>query len=102
MKYAGLAILPALLLLLQHFSHAGVVKGATVTNAEFTNGSVKITVANDSQLDITGFVVGVTCKHPNGKTTWGSNTEDYGLHHPFFHPGETKELETNCPTIPES
>jgi hypothetical protein len=99
MKHAALA---ALLLLLDHFSHGGVVKGATVTNAEFTNGSVKITVTNVSQLDITGFVIGVTCKHPNGETSWGSKTEDSGPHLPLFHPGETKELETSCPTIPES
>jgi len=89
-----LAILPALLLLLQHFSHAGVVKGATAS-AELTDGGVKITIANVSQHNITGFVVEIACKQPNGQTASASHRTEYGVPaetHKALHPGETTEL----------
>ena len=91
MKYAGLAMLPALLLRLDHFSHAGVVKGATAS-AELTDGTAKVTVANVSQHDITGFVVRVSCKQPNGQTTSASHSTEYGVPaftHKALNPGET-------------
>jgi hypothetical protein len=94
MKYAGLAVFPALLLLLDHFSHAGVVKGATAS-AELTDGTVKVTVANVSQHDITGFVVRVSCKQPNGQTTSASHSTEYGapaFTHKALNPGETTEV----------
>jgi hypothetical protein len=108
MKYAGLAILPALLLLLGHVSHAGVVKGATASaEVDLANGNVTVTVANVSQQDITAFVVNVTCIGPDGGNNTASHSKEYGLpaltYKLALHPGETTEVQMHCGhTIPET
>lgn len=108
MKYAGLAVLPALLLLLDHFSHAGVVTGAKASaEVDLANGNVTVTVANVSQQDITAFVVHVTCNGPDGGNDTASHSKEYGLpaltYKLALHPGETTEVQMNCGnTIPET